>query len=79
MKLVWDVPEEMIACQNTDGLQGLTQTHIITQDPMKLVFVQKCQPVHSILQKRAGRASESNSDSNHQQFMQSDFFVNYSY
>lgn len=52
MKLIWGVPEEMITSQNTDGLQGFTQTHIITQDPMKLVLVQKCQPVHTILQKR---------------------------
>lgn len=39
MKLVWSVPEEMIASQNADGLQGFTQTHIITQDPVKLVLV----------------------------------------
>lgn len=36
------VPEVVIACQNADGLQRLTETHVITQDPMQLVFVQEC-------------------------------------
>lgn len=40
----------MISCQNADGLQGLAKAHVVTQDPVQLVFVQEGQPVHSILQ-----------------------------
>lgn len=36
------VPEVVIACQNADGLQRLAETHVVTQDPMQLVFVQEC-------------------------------------
>jgi len=33
----------------TDGLQGLAQTHVITQDTMQLVLVEETQPVDAIL------------------------------
>lgn len=39
----------MISCQNADGLQRLAEAHVVTQDPVQLVFVQEGQPVHSVL------------------------------
>lgn len=61
MQLLCDVPEEMITSQNADGLQGFTQTHIITQNPMELVLVQKRQPVHTILQKKREQKLQTDS------------------
>jgi len=42
----------MISCQDADGLQSLSQSHVITQDPMQLVLIQECQPVDTSLQHR---------------------------
>lgn len=45
------VPEVMISSKDADGLQSLSQTHVVTQDPVQLVFVQEGEPVHSVLQR----------------------------
>lgn len=44
------VPEVVVSRQDADGLQGLAQPHVITQDPVQLVLVQEGQPVHSVLE-----------------------------
>lgn len=43
------VPEEVVSCQDADGLKGLPKTHVITQYAMQLVLVEEGEPVHSIL------------------------------
>lgn len=53
------VPEVVISCQNADGLQRLAEAHVVTQDPMQLVFVQEGQPVHSILKDDAKTHTEN--------------------
>lgn len=50
MTVIW-VPEVVISSQDADRLQRLAKTHVITQDPVQLVFVQEGEPVNSILQK----------------------------
>lgn len=45
------VPEVVISSQDADRLQRLAKTHVITQDPVQLVFVQEGEPINSILQK----------------------------
>lgn len=50
------VPEVVVSSENTDGLEGFTQTHVITQDSMQLVLIQEGQPVHSILVQRENAA-----------------------
>ena len=42
----------MITGKDTDGLQGFTKAHVITQDSMKLVLVKESQPVDTTLLKR---------------------------
>lgn len=52
MTVLWSwVPEVVISSQDADRLQRLAKTHVVTQDPMQLVFVQEGEPVNSILQK----------------------------
>ena len=47
----WDcLPKVVISCQNANGLQRFSKTHVITQDPVQLVLVKEGQPVHSVLQ-----------------------------
>lgn len=41
----------MVPSQDADGLQGLAQAHVVTQDTMQLVLIQEGQPVHSILER----------------------------
>lgn len=37
--LTKSAPEVVISSQNADGLQRLSETHVIAEDPMQLVFV----------------------------------------
>lgn len=45
------VPEVMISSKDADGLKSLSETHVVTQDPVQLIFVQEREPVHSVLQR----------------------------
>lgn len=38
-QLTGSAPEVVISSQNTDGLQRLSETHVIAEDPVQLVFV----------------------------------------
>lgn len=46
------VPEVMISSKDADGLQSLSETHVVAQDPVQLIFVQEREPVHAVLQRR---------------------------
>ena len=35
------VPEVVISSEDADGLQRLSETHVVAQDPVQLVFVKK--------------------------------------
>lgn len=35
------VPEVVISSEDADGLQCLSETHVVTQNPVQLIFVQK--------------------------------------
>ena len=48
--LVFLLPPVVVASYDTDGLQGLAQSHVITQYTMKIVLVQESQPVYTILE-----------------------------
>lgn len=45
------VPEVVVPSQDADGLQGLAQAHVITENTVELVLVQEGQPVHSVLER----------------------------
>lgn len=48
--LVPEVPYVMIAGQNADRLQSLSETHVVAEDAVQFVLVEECQPVHACLQ-----------------------------
>jgi hypothetical protein len=45
-------PPVVVSRQHADGLQSLAQTHVVTQDPVQVVAVQKRQPVDAGLNTR---------------------------
>lgn len=47
--LIQFVLQLVVSGQQTEGLQRLAQTHVITQDAMQLVLVQEAEPVDTIL------------------------------
>ncbi len=39
-------PVELVAGQNANGLQGFSETHVVTKNSMQLVLVQKHHPLY---------------------------------
>ena len=47
--LIFFCPQVMVPSQDTDRLQGFAKTHVITEDAVHLVLVEKGQPVDTVL------------------------------